>query len=58
MELCVPREGRAPIKSVVVRKPGAIRGIRLIHYVSLMAYLESLVGCSSTARVGSMKPKR
>jgi len=30
------------IRSVVLRKPGAIRGIRLVYLPSLHAYLESL----------------
>ena len=33
---------RAPVKSVVLKKRGAMRGIRLISYDSLMAHLESL----------------
>lgn len=35
-------EGRPPVKSVVLRKRGALRGIRLINYDSLMQYLEGL----------------
>lgn len=35
-------EGRAPVKSVVLRKRGALRGIRLINYDSLMQYLAGL----------------
>jgi len=30
------------IRSVVIRKPGAVRGIRLIYLPSLRAYLDSL----------------
>ena len=57
MELCIPREGTAPVKSAVIRKPGAIRGIRLVHYASLLAHLDGLVGCStSTPKVGKAKP--
>jgi len=44
-ELTIPgpaNDGKAPVKSVVLRKRGALRGIRLINYDSLMAYLESL----------------
>ena len=44
-ELAVPSEandGVPPVRSVVVRKRGAIRGIRLISYDSLMAYLSGL----------------
>jgi hypothetical protein len=32
-----------PVKSVSLRKPGQIRGIRLIHAASLSVYLESLL---------------
>lgn len=35
-------DGRPPVKSVVLRKRGALRGIRLINYDSLMAYLSTL----------------
>ena len=58
LELCVPRGGKgAPhVKSVVILKPGAIRGIRLVHYASLMDYLASLVGCS-TATTKNSKAK-
>ncbi len=31
-----------PVKSVVLRRPGNTRGVRLIVYASLMAYLHSL----------------
>ena len=44
-ELCIdsPVNGyKAPVKSIVLKKRGAMRGIRLISYDSLMAYLESL----------------
>lgn len=37
-------EGTPPVKSVVLRKRGAVRGIRLISYDSLMAYLTELSG--------------
>ena len=33
---------RAPVKSHVLRKRGAVRGIRLISYDSLMDYLSNL----------------
>ena len=45
-ELCIdsPVNGySAPVKSIVLKKRGAMRGIRLISYDSLMAHLESLV---------------
>lgn len=35
-------DGVPPVKSVVLRKRGALRGIRLISYDSLMRYLEEL----------------
>ena len=44
-ELCIdsPVNGyKAPVKSIVLKKRGAMRGIRLISYDSLMAHLESL----------------
>jgi hypothetical protein len=44
-ELVVPgpaNEHRPPVKSVVIRKRGATRGIRLISYDSLMNHLASL----------------
>ncbi len=36
-------DGVPPVKSVVLRKRGAVRGIRLISYDSLMGYLAELV---------------
>lgn len=44
-ELTIPgpaNDGNPPVKSVVLRKRGALRGIRLINYDSLMAYLDTL----------------
>lgn len=44
-ELTIPgpaNEGTPPVKSVVLRKRGALRGIRLISYDSLMGYLNEL----------------
>ena len=44
-ELTIPgpaNDGSPPVKSVVLRKRGALRGIRLISYDSLMAHLENL----------------
>lgn len=35
-------DGSPPVKSVVLRKRGAMRGIRLISYHSLMGYLTTL----------------
>jgi hypothetical protein len=44
-ELVIPgsaNDGKAPVKSVVLRKRGAVRGIRLISFDSLMAHLDEL----------------
>jgi len=44
-ELVVPslvNAGKPPVRSVVLRKRGALRGIRLISYDSLMQYLDTL----------------
>ena len=44
-ELTIPgpaNGGTPPVKSVVLRRRGALRGIRLINYDSLMAYLAEL----------------
>ncbi len=44
-ELTIPgptNDGLPPVKSVVLRKRGALRGIRLISYDSLMQYLAKL----------------
>ena len=44
-ELTIPgpaNDHHPPVKSVVLRKRGAARGIRLISYDSLMRYLEAL----------------
>jgi len=44
-ELTIPgptNDGSPPVKSVVLRKRGALRGIRLISYDSLMRYLAEL----------------
>lgn len=35
-------DGSPPVKSVVLRKRGALRGIRLVSYDSLMGYLAEL----------------
>ncbi len=58
-ELTIPgpaNDSRPPVKSVVLKKRGAVRGIRLISYDSLMAYLESLApqndGTSSRKKGG------
>ena len=39
-----------PVRSVVVRKRGAVRGIRLIDYASLIKYLHQLGEPESSAR--------
>lgn len=44
-ELTIPgpaNGNKPPVKSVVLRKRGAVRGIRLINYDSLMQYLAGL----------------
>ncbi|MEM1223944.1 MAG: hypothetical protein AAGH40_14435 [Verrucomicrobiota bacterium] len=44
-ELCVPSEAnnhRPPVRSHVIRKPGAARGGRLVDYASLLAYVRQL----------------
>ena len=44
-ELTIPgpaNAGTPPVKSVVLRTRGALRGIRLISYDSLMGYLNEL----------------
>ena len=44
-ELTIPgpaNDGNPPVKSIVLRKRGAMRGIRLISYDSLMGYLAEL----------------
>lgn len=44
-ELTIPgpaNGNKPPVKSVVLRKRGAVRGIRLINYDSLMQYLAEL----------------
>ena len=37
---CKPNEYRPPVKSICLRKPGSIKGTRLILFESLVAYLE------------------
>ncbi len=39
---CPANDHKPPVKSVVIRKRGALRGIRLVSYDSLMNYLEAL----------------
>lgn len=44
-ELCVPCEAndfKPPVRSIVIRKKNAVRGIRLINRASLLTYFESL----------------
>lgn len=51
-ELTIPspkNDHRPPVKSVVIKKRGAVRGIRLLVYDSLMGYLESLAAPSERA---------
>ena len=49
-ELTIPgpaNDFQPPVKSVVLRKRGATRGIRLISYDSLMAHLNDLATVAS-----------
>ena len=39
---CAENQFRPPVKSVSLRTPGAIKGVRLIHYASLLNFLHSL----------------
>jgi hypothetical protein len=39
---CPANDHKPPVKSVVIRKRGAVRGIRLVSYDSLMHYLAEL----------------
>ena len=44
-ELAIPCEANnflPPVKSAVIKKRGAMRGIRLVSYDSLMEYIENL----------------
>lgn len=44
-ELTIPSDAndyRPPVRSAVIKKRGAMRGIRLISFDSLMHYIESL----------------
>ena len=46
-ELSIPskkNDFRPPVKSVLLRKRGAVRGIRLLSYDSLLQHLNSLAG--------------
>jgi hypothetical protein len=38
---CAANDFKPPVRSVVLRKKGKARGIRLIDYASLMAYINS-----------------
>lgn len=38
-----PKRGeKPPVRSVLLREPGAKRGVRLVHLPSLLSYLDSL----------------
>ena len=39
---CKANDHRPPVKSIALRKPGAIRGCRLIHLASLLQFLEQV----------------
>lgn len=44
-ELCIPTEKnnhRPLVRSHIIKKPGAARGVRLINYASLLKYLHQL----------------
>lgn len=48
-ELTIPssrNEFRPPVKSVLIKKRGALRGIRLVNFDSLVEYLNSLSAAS------------
>ncbi len=45
---CPANDHKPPVKSVVIRKRGAVRGIRLVSYDSLMAHLENLAEGAGT----------
>jgi len=38
---CAENGSRPPVRSVVLRQPGRIKGVRLIHVASLLAYIEA-----------------
>ena len=44
---CAGNSHRPPVRSIVVKKRGAMRGIRLIHVPSLSSYLNSLADDAS-----------
>lgn len=46
---------RPPVRSAVLRKSGAIRGIRLIHRESLLEHLESLAVDTRSLRQNSIE---
>lgn len=46
---CAANGGRPPVKSVVLKKRHAMRGIRLIHVPSLLGYLDSLAADANAA---------
>lgn len=43
VEPCRVNGGRPPVRSILLRKKGALRGIRLISKESLLAYLDSVL---------------
>lgn len=61
-DLILPTSGNnydPQVKSVSLRKPGQVRGIRLIHAASLSVYLESLLAVdpSSTSAISNSTKK-
>jgi len=50
---CPVNDHKPPVKSVVIRKRGAARGIRLVSYDSLMNYLETLARQATNTELAS-----
>ncbi|MBC2594427.1 hypothetical protein H5P28_09175 [Ruficoccus amylovorans] len=58
-ELILPsgvNQHKPPVKSVVQKKRNAIRGIRLIHYASLIDYLNGLATKAAQSYESSARP--
>jgi hypothetical protein len=49
-------DNRPPVKSVVLRKRGALRGIRLISYDSLMLHLENVSAAPQRGAESTFQP--
>lgn len=50
---CLANEFKPPVKSLVIKKRGAIRGIRLINYDSLLDHLRELEAANSYPKNGA-----